>query len=85
MQSWIAGRRGGTPGTDLEAQATQGQAAVDLYEQNEHAKFGLFLQDLEREQMQVLNAELARLRPGSEPAEPMELGASDEPSAEAAT
>ena len=78
MQSWIARRRG-ERATDLEAQATQGQAAVDLYEQNEHAKFGLFLQELEREQVAALNGELARLRPGSEPAAPEEGAVPDEP------
>jgi hypothetical protein len=78
MQSWIARRRGARA-TDLEAQATQGQAAVDLYEQNEHAKFGLFLQELEREQVAALNGELARLRPGSEPAAAEEQAAAGEP------
>jgi hypothetical protein len=81
MQSWIARRRGARA-TDLEAQATEGQAAVDLYEQNEHAKFGLFLQELEREQVAALNGELARLRPGSEPAASEEQAAADEPAPE---
>jgi hypothetical protein len=82
MQSWIARRRGARA-TDLEAQARQGQAAVDLYEQNEHAKFGLFLQELEREQVAALNSELARLRPGSEPAAPEEEAVADDPAPEA--
>ncbi|HET7079303.1 MAG TPA: hypothetical protein VFM49_17860 [Chloroflexia bacterium] len=80
MQSWITRWREARA-TDLEAQATEGQAAVDLYEQNEHAKFGLFLQELERAQVAALNSELARLRPGSEPAAE-EQAAADEPAPE---
>jgi hypothetical protein len=59
---------GGGRGTaDLEAQAAQGQAAVETFEWSEHAKWGRFLQDTERELMEAWNAELARPRPSSNP------------------
>lgn len=56
--------KGRTP--DLDAQAIQGQAAVENFEWSEHAKWGLFLQETERGLMEALNAELARPRPGSQ-------------------
>ncbi|HET6344060.1 MAG TPA: hypothetical protein VFH51_03965 [Myxococcota bacterium] len=72
-------RLGGARAPDLQAGAAVGQAAIALYEWNEHAKWGRFLGETERELFVTLSEEMARPHTGSTPETP---SAAEEPDAE---